>query len=216
MGGRKVMRVPLDFDWPMHMPWKGYVNPYKAQKCQACKDSVGLSKECGDIYWDVSLENLTQEDVTVLQEQGLLAELINQQPNYQPTVAEVRTYFQIRYKTLPPGSTYPLTEARAKRAGLEYRFCSYCNGDLSIWPSDKVKQLHAQWYTAERYDPPNGEGYQLWEFVSEGSPISPVLATQNELCDYLTREFKLSPEAVAALINTERPSFEAKVTQHGR
>jgi hypothetical protein len=32
------------------------------------------------------------------------------------------------------------------------------------------------------FDPPKGEGYQLWETTTEGSPISPVFKTFDELC----------------------------------
>ena len=32
---------------------------------------------------------------------------------------------------------------------------------------------------------PKGEGYQLWETVSEGSPVSPVFATPEELAEWL-------------------------------
>lgn len=31
-------------------------------------------------------------------------------------------------------------------------------------------------------DPPAGEGYQLWEDCSEGSPVSPVFTSLEELC----------------------------------
>lgn len=34
--------------------------------------------------------------------------------------------------------------------------------------------------------PPKGAGYQLWETVSEGSPISPVFKTPDELANWLT------------------------------
>lgn len=33
-------------------------------------------------------------------------------------------------------------------------------------------------------EPPAGDGYQLWETTSEGSPCSPVFATLDELCAY--------------------------------
>ena len=33
--------------------------------------------------------------------------------------------------------------------------------------------------------PPTGEGYQLWETTSEGSPISPIFKTIEELCKWL-------------------------------
>lgn len=33
-------------------------------------------------------------------------------------------------------------------------------------------------------EPPIGEGYQLWETTSEGSPVSPVFKTLDELCGW--------------------------------
>lgn len=41
--------------------------------------------------------------------------------------------------------------------------------------SDKLKEL---------CEVPKGEGYQLWETTSEGSPISPVFETLDELCEW--------------------------------
>jgi hypothetical protein len=37
----------------------------------------------------------------------------------------------------------------------------------------------------EETDPPEGDGWQLWETVSEGSPISPPFATSGELVAWL-------------------------------
>lgn len=33
-------------------------------------------------------------------------------------------------------------------------------------------------------EPPEGSGYQLWETTTEGSPLSPVFRTLEELCDW--------------------------------
>ena len=33
--------------------------------------------------------------------------------------------------------------------------------------------------------PPEGDGYQLWENITEGSPVSSVFATPEELADWL-------------------------------
>lgn len=35
------------------------------------------------------------------------------------------------------------------------------------------------------YDPPTGDGYQVWETVSAGSPISPVFVTPDEVVGWL-------------------------------
>lgn len=35
-----------------------------------------------------------------------------------------------------------------------------------------------------KVEPPEGEGFQLWETTSEGSPVSPVFKTLDELCEW--------------------------------
>lgn len=40
---------------------------------------------------------------------------------------------------------------------------------------DKLKEL---------CEPPKGEGYQLWDTTSEGSPINPVFETLDKLCEW--------------------------------
>lgn len=37
---------------------------------------------------------------------------------------------------------------------------------------------------SNKVEPPEGDGYQLWETTSEGSPVSPVFTTLDELCDW--------------------------------
>lgn len=50
---------------------------------------------------------------------------------------------------------------------------------------------HDEWYDDHPgVEPPTGEGYQMWEDVSEGSPISPVFETKHELAKWLSE----SPE----------------------
>lgn len=36
----------------------------------------------------------------------------------------------------------------------------------------------------ELCEPPKGDGYQLWETTSEGSPVSPVFETLDALCEW--------------------------------
>ena len=38
----------------------------------------------------------------------------------------------------------------------------------------------------EKFEPPEGEGYQCWETTSEGSPFSPVFGTFDGLCEWLS------------------------------
>lgn len=66
---------------------------------------------------------------------------------------------------------------RCEREGVPVE-CTVCNGEGGIWSSPKAKEICENW---EQQEPPTGEGYQLWETVSEGSPSSPVFANPAEL-----------------------------------
>jgi hypothetical protein len=52
----------------------------------------------------------------------------------------------------------------------ESEYCPCCEGEGKVSPEIKI---------------PTGPGYQMWETVSEGSPISPVFATPEELARWL-------------------------------
>ena len=49
-------------------------------------------------------------------------------------------------------------------------YCPICEGESEVYPCIEV---------------PKGDGWQMWENVSEGSPISPVFKTPEELAKWL-------------------------------
>lgn len=71
--------------------------------------------------------------------------------------------------------------AEAKRLKVPY-LCGCCKGNGTLWRSPKHEKMCDKW---KETPPPKGKGYQLWETVSEGSPISPVFETPEELARYL-------------------------------
>lgn len=60
--------------------------------------------------------------------------------------------------------------------------CPVCKGD-HLDPA--VADVYHAW---TRTPPPSGSGWQLWETVSEGSPISPVFETQEFFIQYLVQQ----------------------------
>ena len=94
--GRELKRVPLDFDWPLHKIWYGYL-------INQCFDG----NDCDDCKHYAKLKNLKFKDYGC--------------PDFE-------------------------------------------------------------------FDPPKGDGYQLWETTSEGSPISPVFKTIEALAKYCEKE----------------------------
>ena len=71
--------------------------------------------------------------------------------------------------------------AECKRLGIDSE-CPHCKGEGTIWDSPEDEQAAEAW---TRSEPPTGDGYQIWETVSEGSPISPVFASPEELAQYM-------------------------------
>ena len=69
------------------------------------------------------------------------------------------------------------TDAIIKAAGLDpktWGICPACQGHGSTEAYEGQRAEAEAWKPSE---PPMGEGWQLWETVSEGSPVSPVFAT---------------------------------------
>lgn len=59
--------------------------------------------------------------------------------------------------------------------------CEKCFNWAEIMGWKALKPKCPEWPFTE---PPKGDGYQLWETTTEGSPASPVFATLDELCEW--------------------------------
>jgi len=68
-----------------------------------------------------------------------------------------------------------------------------------IWPGRLLTNENGSWRPIE---PPLGEGWQLWETVTEGSPVTPVFAKRADLIDYLANneEFGFDDANAQALV----------------
>jgi hypothetical protein len=247
--GRELHRVPLDFDWPLNKPWKGYVNPrYTAQECTSCAGS-GYSPEAArlhemwyghapfkpedngsvpftetspevrdfaernvanapeyygtgetriraeairlcDLFNSQWSHHLNKEDVAALVDAGRLMDLthtwtkgegwVKKSPAYMPTPEEVNSW-SIPGMGHDSINAWVCLKARCERMGVAYT-CADCDGEGDIWPSKADEERYESW---ERENPPSGDGYQIWETVSEGSPISPVFSTATDLARHM-------------------------------
>lgn len=88
-------------------------------------------------------------------------------------------------------------EARCKREGAAVT-CATCDGHGSVEAYEGQRAEAEAW---ERTEPPTGEGWQLWETTTEGSPKSPVFATADQLAVWMST----NPSGVAG----STPSLEA-------
>lgn len=75
-------------------------------------------------------------------------------------------------------------KARLKREGKPDK-CASCNGTGENWQHPKSKRLFNRW---KDYEPPTGDGFQLWSTTTEGHPMTPVFQSLEELCEHCENE----------------------------
>lgn len=135
--------------------------------------------------------HLNADDVKALVKAGRLQDFTHtwtkedgwkpKEPKVIPTPREVNEWSLVGFGH-DSINQWVCVEAECKRLGYK-QSCERCNGDGSLWPSAKIKKAYNKWRGT---NPPKGKGWQLWETVSEGSPISPVFKTPEELARWLT------------------------------
>lgn len=105
-------------------------------------------------------------------------------PGHVPTVEDVRHWLVSADSWSISGSSmeWTMSKSYCAQRGVPHE-CPHCEGTGEVWISPEAKQAADDW---TRTEPPEGEGYQIWETVSEGSPISPVFATPEELAEHMS------------------------------
>lgn len=108
---------------------------------------------------------------------------------------------------------------RAECERLGYALtCEHCKGQGEIWDSKENRTRAKRWREKE---PPRGAGYQLWETVTEGSPISPVFRTPEQLADWLvsSRDFEWNTDKITTreqwLKFINGPCWAPSLVSHG-
>lgn len=163
------------------------------------------------------LHHIDQDDVDALIEAGRLYDLTHvvvpgegwkpKDPPVHPTAAEVNEWSLSGFGHDGINASVVI-RARCEREGIDDT-CPTCKGHGSV---EKYEGQRAEAEAWESTDPPKGEGWQLWETVSEGSPVSPVFATADELAGWMSdpgRGDRWVPPAAAAKFIADgwAPSF---------
>jgi hypothetical protein len=196
MGQRTVKRVPLDFEWPLNKVWAGYLLPdtLRLPTCADCGGS-GEGPEAraisGTFYphmiggpnadalaWH---DKLGQDEVDNLQANGRLRTWRGGEWVSEPrTAAEVNeANRRVGIGSHDAVNRWILTRFRCERLGIRLE-CPRCEGHGDVGTPEQRDAVE-RWGPTE---PPEGEGWQLWETTSEGSPVSPVFATAEALADW--------------------------------
>lgn len=213
--GREIKRVPLDFEWPRAKVWRGYLTPdsLKEAPCPAGPQCVhGVTPARAWVAEIAHLALMLDDDRHAQQRQRPLHPYFDSlpkpwatgenlfsvmrghatpAPRPSPDIAEFGAGLAGR-ETSPLGhdaiDRWRATDKLIVAAGLDperWGICPECDGDGSVeaYPGQRADRE-----TWEPTEPPTGDGWQLWETVSDGSPISPVFADAEGLAQWLTTE----------------------------
>lgn len=163
--------------------------PTPSDKRAIKREAMRLA-EMWDRQW---IHHLSQADVDALVADGRLSDFTStftpgegwkpKEPPYRPTAKEVNEWSITRGIGHDAINQWVCVKARCKREGVS-PYCSCCEGHGELWPSKADKKRYEDWQPQE---PPDGDGWQLWETVSEGSPITPVFATPELLAEFCAK-----------------------------
>jgi hypothetical protein len=204
--GREIKRVPLDFDWPLDEPWEGFLLPdaLEGRRCDECDGSgqthagwwlqhfaqrismlaadIGAQERGRDLHpW------LAEDPYPHTRRNGYNYEVVRPSADMAELVAALAGHNDVEQAKYQFGSDYSVYTALVKASGIEdWGVCKPCKGEGRIEEYEGQFAERDAWTSTE---PPEGEGWQLWETVSEGSPISPVFATREEFVNWLTTDY---------------------------
>lgn len=152
---------------------------------------VQEGQRLADLWNGMWCHHLTQDDVDALVAAGRLMDFTHTwstatrwqkiEPPVVPTAEQVNEW-SLRGMGHDGINASVVISARCEREGVR-EICQTCEGHASVETYAGQRADAEAW---EREEPPVGEGYQLWETVSEGSPITPVFATPEELARWMT------------------------------
>lgn len=138
--------------------------------------------------------HLTQEDVDALVEAGRLYDFTHtwdKVNRWQPIEPKpVVTARDVNLWSIRGGFGHDainasiVWQAQCEREGVPYT-CAYCKGHGSTEKYPGQREESEKWWDEDDHEPPTGEGWQVWETVSEGSPISPVFPDREGLIGWL-------------------------------
>lgn len=152
---------------------------------------VREAQRLADLWNGMWCHHLSQDDVDALVAAGRLMDFTHTcrrgkgwkkiEPPVVPTAAQVNEW-SLRGFGHDSINACVAVSARCERESVP-DICQNCqgHGSFEAYPGQRAEA--EAW---ERTDPPEGDGWQLWETVSEGSPMSPVFATAEKLADWMS------------------------------
>ncbi|MEH0542988.1 hypothetical protein QA802_07865 [Streptomyces sp. B21-105] len=229
-------KIPFDPSSTGSTPWRHDSPPVRAfaeRNLSNAPDYYGTgeaallreAQRLADLFNEGWSRHLAQDDVDALIAADRLYDFTHtwtrengwqpKEPSVTPTAEQVNEW-SISGLGHDAINASVVVRARCEREGVE-SICQTCDGHATIEAYPGQRADAEAW---EPTDPPEGDGWQLWETVSEGSPVSPVFATADGLAAWMSdpeRGDRWVPQEVAAKFIADgwAPAFVSSARTHG-
>ncbi len=151
------------------------------------REATRLAEDCFDNHWS---HHLAQADVDELIKADRLRDFthdwtrengwVPKNPPVHPTAEQVNVWSISGGMGHDSINCWVCVKAKCKRLN-QPDTCGVCNGN-GIDPADK--ETYDKMEAWKSTEPPTGEAYQIWETVSEGSPVTPAFVDPEQLAEW--------------------------------
>ncbi len=141
-----------------------------------------------DRLWNFTRIPLTDEHREILRLKKLAGEnsWLPFDNGYRPTAEEVNLW-NLKGPFGHDGiNCTVIIKARLKKDNKSH-LCPTCKGSGMNWQHPKAEELWENW---EPYEPPVGDGFQIWDPSGYGCPITPVFESDNLLYEWCDENLK--------------------------
>lgn len=158
------------------------------------------ARRLASLFNSMWCHHLNQEDVDALVAGGRLWDFtrrfepgtgwVDLNEPYRPTAAEVNEW-SLRGSGHDATNQHVVVKARCEREDIVME-CGTCRGQAFV---ESYPGQHAEADAWEPTPPPTGDGWQVWETVGEGSPVTEVFPTAEALAVQWAEMTGVAPDA---------------------
>lgn len=186
---REIRRVPEGFDWPLDKVWEGYLMPDDLHLLPCPAGDACCNGTTSARAWVEEMAHLLLmlDDERPGRPMHPYFNSIPSHPMPSPDIKEFGTGLagrEGRWLGHDAIDRWQAGKKIIKAAGLKksWGICPACEGTCGV---DAYEGQSADRETWKPTKPPTGEWWQLWETISEGSPVTPAFETAESLALYM-------------------------------
>jgi hypothetical protein len=183
-----TLRLTLDEEQAIEMEAKRLCKLWNAQWSHHLNQRDVDALLEADRLWDFTRVARTPEQRLIVKrrvDSGRCNSWLPFSNGYHPTAEQVNTWAILCAMGHDSCNAWIVVRVECERQGYPTT-CDVCKGEGHSWPSEEARLAYENW---KKEEPPTGDAYQIWETVSEGSPISPPFLVPNALAAWMAATY---------------------------